>query len=145
MLYHLAETKHGNTIYQNVLLAVFVCMYLCLYICKILQDYKTEGTDDIQSLCPAPFKTNTCRTYPGTYTCNIQICRHNVRKPFQLSAFLQTNSKTGKTQVLVLLVNIRRALLGLEMTTLNIHVGTQGGHSFLISKRLCLVHGRKST
>lgn len=67
-------------------------------------------------------KKNTLYTYPGNYTCNIQLCRHNVTKPLQLSAFLQKNNRTGKTQVLVLLVNIYHMILGLQMALLNIHV-----------------------
>lgn len=86
-------------------------------VCKILQDHKTDVTDDIQSLCPAYKKKDTLYANPGTYMCNTQLYRHYVIKPFQLSSFLQKNTKTGKTQVLVLLVNIYQMILGVRDDT----------------------------
>lgn len=88
-------------------------------------------------------KKNTLYTYPGNYTCKIQLCRHKCHKAIP-AVTIPVDNETGKTQVLVFLVNIYRVILGLEMTLLNIHVRIQGRHIFLILKRLDLKYGRKS-
>lgn len=58
---HLAEMHPGDIIHYKILIANF-----CPSICKILQGYKTDVTDDIQSVCPALKKIHSTPTQVAT-------------------------------------------------------------------------------